>query len=390
MIVRDLLIEALSRAGDIRRGQKSVSQTELDDAKTQFDSALRKYSDNNMITAFQKILDFQPVKTETTIGDVRWTFDEGSERTNVHLYADISKVTGDEFGDGQIGLDLLTRKLYTNNIRNVTGYVMVVNSGENPITIQDTIEFGTTEEGTQYLNVTDPDRIVAAGSSREVIVGATQEMFRDGLVPNQDDEVVHGDGTYTFTTRTNNWNRWDITSNKSTYIAFEPDIYCPDMQRCMHVMYLSPTSLWAKLRYVPLHQFFTDIDYEIYCDQPIGLGKIKLYLPYQMIGTYLSGDNVIGRQIKMVYNANMKFGLDDYLDLPELHLELLTVAVEVALLSHDGDANPQVLQLAQQELKDIEDNIKSTTISNRVIQRDDPDIRESLDSLITGSFLRRR
>ena len=389
MIVRDLLIEALSRAGDIRRGQKSVSQTELDDAKTQFDSALRKYSDNNMITAFQKILDFQPTKTETTIGRVQWALVNGKEPDNCYVVdtkPTDSGWTEDDLGKTFYCLD--TRKIWRVTLSSgyeVTGKMHCRNTMDTNCRTKTSVEFeGGTLSTTQgdYLDLTPTG---TAGDNGDLNVWALYDSC-----PDVGDTVTDTGIEYTFTEKTIHFQLTEFTSVKSSILAFEPDINCEDMQRCMHVMYLSPTSLWAKLRYVPLYQFFTDIDYEIYCDQPIGLGKIKLYLPYQMIGTYLSGDNVIGRQIKMVYNANMKFGLDDYIDLPELHLELLTVAVEVALLSHDGDANPQVLQLAQQELKDIEDNIKSTTISNRVIQRDDPDIRESLDSLITGSFLRRR
>ena len=55
MRVKDLLLQALSRANHIEDGSPADAR-ELNKARTHFNSALSAYSDSNLITAFQKVL----------------------------------------------------------------------------------------------------------------------------------------------------------------------------------------------------------------------------------------------------------------------------------------------------------------------------------------------
>lgn len=70
MIVRELLLNALANAGHIHDG-KSAEADELDLALRMFNSEMRRLSNRNLVTAYQKVIDIDEAVEETVIGSFK-------------------------------------------------------------------------------------------------------------------------------------------------------------------------------------------------------------------------------------------------------------------------------------------------------------------------------
>lgn len=156
---------------------------------------------------------------------------------------------------------------------------------------------------------------------------------------------------------------------------YVPDVICNNMERVVSVMYKSSLNKYEKLRFVPLSQFYTEDDDYIYCTTAAGENKVKLVVP----------DYIKGRPLKIVYNTNMDFQKNDRLELPDNHIALVEVALTVAILRHDADSDPARLNNYLAQLKQIEDNIEATTVTERRIMRSNSGYDE--DYLRSGRFI---
>ena len=95
-------------------------------------------------------------------------------------------------------------------------------------------------------------------------------------------------------------------------------------------------------------------------------------------------EELTGWSVKVVYNTSMKFQNDDYIELPEVYRELLTLAVTVGLLSEDADSDPTQLNNYSRMLERIEHQIMANNANTRRIVRKSDKCR---NSLYTGSFI---
>lgn len=160
---------------------------------------------------------------------------------------------------------------------------------------------------------------------------------------------------------------------------YVPDLVVSDIERiaaCMVKPSDEPVP-YRSLDFSPQTTFYTDQGDDVYCAFPAGDNKVKLLLP----------ECLSGWKVKVVYNSSMKFKDNDYIELPEVYRELLTLAVTVALLSEDADSDPTQLNNYSRMLERIENQVMMNNANTRrIVRRDEKQVRP----LYTGQFISRR
>lgn len=298
MRVKELLLAALSRANHIEDGTPADAR-ELNKARNHFNSSLSAYSDSNLITAFQRVVDITG-KPEQVLG--KYNLKRGKV---MHTAATL---------------------------------------GELP----------------------DPSRLNPGKDYGQYDSASGNLMFAQIANYGGSQVWMPVGGNYTPEQRLA---QCDCTD----YI---PDVIVLDIERIVGVMAKpkNEQGAYTDLNFVPLTSFYTDGGTEIYCSVPAGDNKVKLMLPEELTGW----------SVKVVYNTSMKFQNDDYIELPEVYRELLTLAVTVGLLSEDADSDPTQLNNYSKMLERLEHQIMANNANTRRIVRKSDKCRKSL---YTGSFI---
>ena len=298
MRVKELLLTALSRANHIEEGTPADAR-ELNKARNHFNSALSAYSDSNLITAFQRVVDITG-KTEQVLG--KYNLKRGKVMHKAPTLAELPDPTR-------------------------------LTSGK---------DYG------QYLNENGKTMFAQIGT-----YGGQKTWF-----------PVGGSGTI------------EEKLASLEICDYIPDVIVEDVERIVGVMAKpkNEQGAYKDLDFVPLTSFYTDGGTEIYCSVPAGDNKVKLLLPEELVGW----------SVKVVYNTSMKFQNDDYIELPEVYRELLTLAVTVGLLSEDADSDPTQLNNYSKMLERLEHQIMANNANTRRIVRKSDKCR---NSLYTGSFI---
>lgn len=190
-------------------------------------------------------------------------------------------------------------------------------------------------------------------------------------------EIVDNNGTHFWSQATGETSRDALASlGICDYI---PDIIVPGIVRIVAAMYKQKeqTGAYSNLNFVPLSSFYITDAVEIYCSVPKGDNKVQLLLP----------EELQGMDVRVVYNANMEFQKDDFIELPEVYRELLTLATTVGLLSEDADSDPTQLNNYKAMLDKLENQIAANNVNTRRIVRKPEEHRRSL---YTGAFICRR
>lgn len=297
MRVKQLLLQALSRANHIEDGTPADAR-ELNKARNHLNSALVTYSDANLITAFQKVI----------------------------------QVTGAE--EMVIGKYDMKR-----------GKVM--------------------HEGRTVDDLPDPSRMTVGKDFCHVT--STDEYGRPA-------QVAPNTFIWRFDTVEGETPR-DQLSNLDC-CDYIPDVIVTDIERVTAAMEkrTEDEGPFHDLHFTPLSSFYTSGSWDIYCAVPHGDGKVKLLLP----------KNLIGRQVKLVYYTSMHLGNDDYIDLPAVFTELLTLAVVVGLLSEDTDSDPTQLSNYSTMLTKLENQIMANNANTRrIVRKGEKYVRP----LYTGAFI---
>lgn len=191
---------------------------------------------------------------------------------------------------------------------------------------------------------------------------------------------------YEFIINVRGYNEWshfgsDVTPREQLVeldiCDYIPDVIVPDIERVTSAMERRKDEHelpYHKLDFVPLSSFYTNMAWDIYCSVPLGDNKVKLYLP----------KGLIGHDVRLVYYSSMKLGNDDYIELPEVFKELLTLAVTVGLLSEDADADPTQLNNYKAMLEKLESQVMSNNANTRrIVRTGDRHVRP----LYTGQFI---
>lgn len=158
---------------------------------------------------------------------------------------------------------------------------------------------------------------------------------------------------------------------------FVPDKIVFNMERVVAAMQRRPEERdlpYTQLQFVPLTSFYTNDAWDTYCAVPAGDNKVRVYLPKALVG----------REVKLVYNTRMMFKDDDYLELPSVYQELLTLATTVGLLSEDADSDPTQLNNYSTMLTKLENQVAANNVNTRrIVRRDEKHLRP----LYTGQFI---
>lgn len=389
MIVKEVLLEALSRANDIRRGSAAPAE-DITNALAQFNAQLRKYSDNNLVTAFQRVLTFEGAE-ELVIGKPSYkkniritnfeTMPTDDQEKNCEYYYNQFKTGRYTFGKDYF-FEKSTGKYYVPAVEKfppvLGGTLSIYNLGKTSLPVeggQFKDEGGRYEDSWNVVGAhdnLDPGEMVEVGATGTPNSPDVGTYLVSTIYPLLKGEVLKkGDYTTEYL-----WAEVD----PSEILTFRPDVLCEDISRITSAMYRSSDGHWNKLNFIPLDQFYTEDDDEIYCSNARGENKVNFYLPPEYIG----------KEIRVVYNTSMKFGKDDVIELPEVHIELMTLATAKALLISDADADPRLLDGISMELQQVEEQIKMGMASNRRIRRQSEYDRFHPRAIITGEFLRRK
>lgn len=304
MRVKELLLEALSRANHIEDGSSADSR-EISKARKHFRSALTTYSDSNLITAFQKVATFR-----------------GAEEQVVGSY----------------------------NLKKGKVMKEVQTSSELPDVSRLTV-------GRDYAHVVDSDSWYFVGMVYDSPETGYVKAWMPATSGTTSSERLKGLGC----------------------CDYVPDVIVTDMERVSAAMYRTDDDpSWRELNFVPLASFYVDGGDEIYCSVPHGENKVKLFLP----------PTVAGLEVRLIYMTSMKFNNDDYIELPEVYKELLTLATVVGLLSEDADSDPTQLNRYTAALEKLEHQIGANNANTRRIARKPGQSGMSL--LQSGRFISRR
>lgn len=295
MRVKDLLLEALSRANHIEDGSPADSR-ELAKARKHFNSSLSTYSDSNLITAFQKVVTITG-KEEQVLG--KYNLKRGKNMYEVDDWSELPDAArctlGNDFG----------------HLKGTTTYA--------------------------YLMYTGPDT-----------------------------------WSWTFQTYASDQQAL-LTLDCCDYV---PDVIVEDIERIVAALEKRKDvdGPFAELNFTPLSTFYSNDAWDIYCAVPNGDNKVKLYLPKELVG----------REVRIVYNTSMKFKDNDYLELPEVYRELLTLSTTVGLLMEDADSDPTQLNNFNAMLVKLENQIAANNANTRRIVRKTEKV---IRPLYTGAFI---
>ena len=204
----------------------------------------------------------------------------------------------------------------------------------------------------------------------------------DTLTPGKDFGHVNVDDSYWYLTNDRDWEQAEGDTGRDQLESlgiceYIPDVIVPDIERITSAMErrVEEHDLpYHKLDFVPLSSFYTNMAWDIYCSIPKGDNKVQLLLP----------KDLNGRDIMLVYYTSMKLGNDDYIELPEVFRELLTLAVTVGLLSEDADSDPTQLANYKAMLEKLESQVMSNNANTRRIVRTGD---RHLRPLYTGQFI---
>ena len=302
MRVKELLLEALSRANHIEDGS-SADTREISKARKHFRSALTTYSDSNLITAFQKVATFRGAE-EQVVGN--YNLKKGKVMKEVQTSSELPDVSR-----------------------------LII--------------------GRDYAHVVDTDTYWHVTTVWDV--GEPVKTWMPATSGTTSSERLKGLGC----------------------CDYVPDVIVTDMERVSAAMYRTDDDpSWRQLNSVPLASFYVDDGDEIYCSVPHGENKVKLFLP----------PTVAGLEIRLIYMTSMKFNNDDYIELPEVYKELLTLATVVGLLSEDADSDPTQLNRYTTALEKLEHQIGANNANTRRIARKPGQSGMSL--LQSGRFISRR
>lgn len=139
-----------------------------------------------------------------------------------------------------------------------------------------------------------------------------------------------------------------------------PDNLCYEMgSNVVNLMVEDDFGGWTNLDFKSLSEFYSSNELLRYNYAGSGENKVIVRLPAW----------VSGKKVRIVYNCSTKLGMNDYVELPEDQIEMLTLSVTVALLAEDGDSDGAKLNEYKTQLTGIIENISARNTSTRRIQR---------------------
>ena len=389
MIVRDLLVEALARANHCQRGF-GADASEVVVAEKQFNAQLRKYSDDNLITAYQKIYDIESLTDEQkakienegiVIGKptykkgVRITEGTLEKRPTAKAWRESGHIAGRDYY-----YDTENDKYYGCHPYPWTGTLSARNPwGEYSVTNSQAVKDSTQSSDTGWVfNGAQSFTIPETGTDYPIL--QIKSTVEEPSLITAITFIGHEESATTWCS-----GRLEITNvgwyeaDREDIIETDVDVKVNDMSRIMSCMVKDQFGRWIHLNFCPLTNFYANPEKDVYTVSVDGENKLR----FRMKPFYASGP------IKFVYNGSMKFDKNQTLELPEAHIELLTLATTCAILMEDTDADQSMLQNYSNALTKLEQQIIASTSTQRRITRDsDPyHRRDRIAYLMSGEWI---
>lgn len=151
-----------------------------------------------------------------------------------------------------------------------------------------------------------------------------------------------------------------------------------DITSIATVQYKNTTNNYSSLRFVSYEQFYSENDDYIYSWKYTDNGSIEIYLKPNFISS--------NKELKVIYNSNMDYSLDDDLHVPEIYKELFTAALTYKLAVTYPRTDATQVQLLKSELDDLEKQVKSMVSSNKILTRDTATV-SNFSSFMSGDFI---
>jgi hypothetical protein len=134
------------------------------------------------------------------------------------------------------------------------------------------------------------------------------------------------------------------------------------------------------LNFVSLETFYDcSLSDYTYSYQPIGENKFKLYLKPRFAQLH--------KRVKLIYNIEIKLGIDDAVNLPIVYTELLTRALALKMAIDKPRATPDKRNELRAELETLENQLKANNADNRILTRTPRDRFFNIETLKSGSFI---
>lgn len=135
---------------------------------------------------------------------------------------------------------------------------------------------------------------------------------------------------------------------------------------------------YCELRFVSYEQFFQETDDYVYTWKYTIDNTIDIYLKPKFVAQ--------NKTIKVIFNSELSYNLDDELHIPQVYEELFVCALAYKLSVVYPRTDSTQTQILKNELDEIEKIVKQNISSNKIITRDVCK-QSNLSSFISGSFL---
>jgi hypothetical protein len=138
---------------------------------------------------------------------------------------------------------------------------------------------------------------------------------------------------------------------------------------------------WFPMKFVALESFY-DSSYNDYCFswQPKGANKFTLYFKPRFAK--------LNKLVKVIYDEDIKLGIDDDVSLPRVYVELLTRSLAYKMSVDRPRASDTKRMELKAELEKLEEQIKANNADDRMLSRPSASARVfNMDSMVSGSFI---
>lgn len=138
---------------------------------------------------------------------------------------------------------------------------------------------------------------------------------------------------------------------------------------------------WMPMSFVALEQFYDARNNDFtYSWQPKGANLFTLYLKPRFVKQ--------NRTLKLIFNQDIKIGLDEDVNLPNVYTELLIRAVAYAMAVDRPRASDTKRNELKEELRKLEKQIEANNADNRILLRENDNVGcFTYETLLSGLFL---
>lgn len=141
----------------------------------------------------------------------------------------------------------------------------------------------------------------------------------------------------------------------------------------------------SSLDYVPMsfisYDQFYSAGYNDYIIswKPVSEGTYEIFVKPRFIKQ--------GREVKIIYNIEMKYNDNDVISLPTPYLELLTRALAYKVAVNYPRVDATKVNLLKAEFEELNANLEASNASQRILTRDGFGGRSLMGSFLDGSFI---